>query len=207
MWQVRREFLVLVTDLRAPTPPALSRAATVPVRWETLTEADMPAIHAANPKLSDAEMRRRWREGSECVGAWVGDALAHYRWETARPAYLPYLCGVFEPLDGDRFGVDAFTQRAFRGHGIHSLSTALAYDGARAQGFRRSITMVAWWNAAAMRVLRDRANREVAGTIVHWRLGIPARHVVTGSVKLGTSGRFHVAARGAGELSVASGSI
>ena len=74
MWQVRREFLVLVTDLRAPTPPTLSRAATVPVRWETLTEADMPAIHAANPKLSDAEMRRRWREGSECVGAWVGDA-------------------------------------------------------------------------------------------------------------------------------------
>jgi hypothetical protein len=192
-WQVRRKFVVLVTDLRAAgTRPSLA-GAKVAVRWAALTEADIPALRAANAKLSEAEMRRRWREGQECIGGWVDGALAHYRWDTAKASYLPYLQAVFEPLDGDTFVYEAFTQRAFRGQGIHSLSTTRAFDRSREQGFRRSITVVAWWNAAALRVLREKAGRDLAGTIVYWRLGIATRHVVTGSVKVAPDGRLYVA--------------
>ena len=194
-WQVRREFLVLVTDLYALKRAPLLDASKVQVRWEALTDADIPAIRAANPKLSETEMRRRWCEGQECIGGWVDGSLAHYRWDTARTAYLPYLRKVFEPLDGDTFVFDAFTHRAFRGRGIHSLSTAGALDRSRAQGFRRSITLVAWWNVAALRVLREKAGREIAGTVVYWRLGIAERHNATGSVELGANGRLHVAQR------------
>ncbi len=197
-WQVRREFLVLVTDLDARETAPLLGTAKVQVQWGTLTDADIPAIHAANPRLSEIEMRRRWREGQECIGGWVDGSLAHYRWDTARTASLPYLRGVFEPLDGDTFVFDAFTHRAFRGQGIHALSTARALDRSRARGFRRSITLVAWWNVAALRVLREKAGRETAGTVVYWRLGIAEWHIVTGSVELGAHGRLHVAPRLAG---------
>lgn len=198
-WQVRREFLVLVTDLRAEGARPSLAGAKVAVRWAALTEADIPALRAANPKLSEAEMCRRWREGQECIGGWVDRTLAHYRWDTAKPSYLPYLQAAFEPLDGDTFVFEAFTRPEFRGQGIHSLSTARAFDRSREQGLRRSITLVAWWNAAALRVLREKAGRDVAGTIVYWRFGIATRHVVTGSVKLARHGRLYVAERCAGE--------
>src|SRR4029453_14815322 len=119
----------------------------------------------------------------------------HYRWDTAQPSYLPYLQATFEPLDGDTFVFEAFTLPAFRGQGIHSLSTARAFDRSREQGFRRSITLVAWWNAAALRALREKAGRDSPGTMLCWRLGIAARHVITGSVKVAPHGRLYVADR------------
>ncbi len=191
-WQIRKRFLVLVTALQSSvTAPALRRS-RVAVDWIVLTEADIPAIRTAYPGLPEKEMHRRWREGQECVGARVGASLAHVRWDTARPAYLPYLKRVFEPLDGDTLAVDAFTHPAFRGLGIHSQSAAVAFDRARERGFIRSITMVAWWNAAALRVLQDKAGRQVAGTVGYWQLGPATRHFASGAVVLETGGRLRV---------------
>jgi len=184
-WQFRKCFLVLVTELGSSvTAPAL-RAPRIAVEWTALTEKDVPLIRRAHPKLPEAELRRRWREGQECIGGWVDGSLAHVRWESARRAYLPYLRRAFEPLAGDTLVVDAFTRPAFRGRGIHSQSTAFTFDRARERGFTRSITMVAWWNAAALRVLQQKAGREVAGTVGYWQIGPATRHFATGAVVVG----------------------
>jgi hypothetical protein len=100
-WWVRKEYLVLVKDLRALEPSSLPRVGGPPVRWITLTEADIPSLRAATPKLSEAELRRRWDEGQECLGGWIDDALAYYRWDTSRRADLPFLKKVFNPEAGD----------------------------------------------------------------------------------------------------------
>lgn len=195
-WQVRKEYLVLARDLHAAAEPARLGGARVPVRWTILTEADTSSLRTANPGLSETEMRRRWREGQECVGGWVDDSLAHYRWDTTKRAYLEYLQRGFEPLEGDVLVTEAFTHPAFRRQGIHSLSTALALDRARERGFRRSITMAAWWNVAALRVIREKARRQVVGTAGYWQLGLARRHFATGAVRFGADGRLYVA-RGA----------
>lgn len=192
-WQVRKEYLVLVKDLRSVETPALLRKAGVRVRWTSLTEADIPPLRAVNPGLSEAEMRRRWQEGEECLGGWIDEVLVHYRWDTAKRAYLPYLKKCFEPLEGDTLVSEAFTHPAFRRQGIHSLSTALALDRARERGFARCLTLVAWWNAAALRVVLDKARRDVAGTVGYWHLGVATRHFVTGMVRFSASGHVYVA--------------
>ena len=190
-WQVRKEYIVLAKDLRTETPKLLTET-QVPVRWTVLTEAEIPSLRAANPALSETEMRRRWQEGQECVGGWVDDSLAHYRWDTWTRTYLPYLKRDFEPREGDALVFDAFTHRAFRGKGIHSLSTALALDRARQRGFARSITMVAWWNRAALRVVFEKAKRDVVGTVGYWQLGTATKHFVSGSVRFCALGHVYV---------------
>jgi hypothetical protein len=184
-WQIRKCFLVLVTDLQSGIIAPALRAPPVAVDWTVLTERDIRAIRIAYPKLGEDELRRRWREGHECVGGWVGSALAHVRWDTRMRTYLPYLKRVFVPLDGDTFVVEAFTSPTYRGQGLHALSTAFSFERARARGFARSITMVAWWNAAALRVLREKAGRQVAGTVGYWGLGRFTYHFATGAIALG----------------------
>ena len=61
-------------------------------------------------------------------------------------ASLPYLRRVFQPLDEDTF-VSRLHPPRVPWEGIDSLSTAGALDRSRARGFRRSITLVAWWNS------------------------------------------------------------
>lgn len=192
-WWVRKEYLVLVKDLRALEPSSsLPRGGGLPARWTTLTEDDIPSLRAANPKLSGSEMHRRWAEGQECLGGWIEGALAHYRWDTSRRAELPFLKKVFTPDAGDTLVFEAFTPPAFRGRGLHSRSTVLAFERDRARGFTRSVTLVAWWNVVALRVARDKAARELAGTVGYWELGVTTRHFATGAVRLGPDGEVAV---------------
>lgn len=192
-WWVRKEYLVLVKDLRAVGPSLPPLGGGPSARWTTLTEFDIPSLRAANSKLSEAELRRRWNEGQECLGAWIDGALAHYRWDTPRRAELPFLKKVFCPDLGDTLVFEAFTPRAFRGRGLHTRSTVLAFERDRARGLTRSVTLVAPWNVAALRVTRDKAAREMAGTVGYWELGVFTRHFATGAVRLGADGEVAVA--------------
>jgi hypothetical protein len=192
-WQIRKEYLVLSKDLSTLETQRLPTDAQVPARWTILTDADIPALRVSNPLLSEAEMRRRWQEGQECTGAWMDQLLAHYRWETDKRCYLPYLKKTFEPRAGDILISDAFTHRAFRRHGIHSQSTARSLIRARELGLRRSITMVAWWNVAARRVVLEKARRDVVGHVGYWQFGIATRHFATGKVRFDGAGDVYVA--------------
>jgi hypothetical protein len=188
-WLVRREFLVLVRDLGQPirtfpAPPSM--------HWTTLTDADVPHVRAINPTMSEAEIRRRLGEGQECLLGWLDGSLAHYRWDTAESAYLPYLGRTLQPLAGDLITIEAFTHPPFRNRGIHSASTRLVLGGARERGLLRSITAVAWWNAPGLRVTREKADRVIAGTVGRWSVGPWRRDFATGAVQFDGSGVFCV---------------
>jgi hypothetical protein len=192
-WQVRKEYLVLVKDLARGETLAQPGRSPASVQWRVLSESDIGALRSANPKLAEAEARRRWREGQECLAGLVGDRLAHYRWDADRRTYLSYLKRFFDPLAGDTLVTESWTHPAFRGQGLHSLATLQALFRARDRGFSRSITMIAWWNVAAMRVGREKAGRDVAGTVGYWHLGVTTRHFATGTVRFGPAGEVYVA--------------
>jgi hypothetical protein len=187
-WLLRQRYLVLAREL-SPTVPRMSRLESMP--WTVLAPEQLPLVRAINPALSEREIRRRLAAGQECLLFWHHGAAVYYRWDTTRPAYLPYLSTTVRPLEGDLFTVEAFTHPAVRGRGIHSLATSIVLRRAHERGLRRSITTVAWWNRPALRVAQDKAGRLVAGVVSRGGFG-PWRSI-------STTGAIHLAA---GELQV-----
>ncbi len=184
-WLLRQEYLLLVKDLRSPLPE-------VPVpeslRWTPLTEAELDHILAMNRALSETEIRRRWKEGQECLLCWSDESLVHYRWDATASTYLPYLGKTLRLLPGDTHATDVFTHPLFRGRGIQTASSVLALHRAKELGFSRFITMPAWWNAPSLRVNLEKTGRRVVGTVGCWNLGVRSYHFTTGDVWFDQSG-------------------
>jgi hypothetical protein len=190
LWVLRPRYLVLLRDLTAPVPPAPPRA---DLRWSVLGPADVGRLTAMDPELGPGDVRRRLDEGQECHLCWAGDALVHYRWEASRPAYLPYLGLTFRPLAGDVCSTWSFTHPAYRGRGLLTVTSAARLHDMRAHGFRRAISVVAWWHSASLRVTRDYAGRTVVGAVGRYNLGPSRRPFAEGAVCLDGAGGFHVA--------------
>jgi GNAT superfamily N-acetyltransferase len=180
-WLLRPEYLVSVRDLERGTPTFAVRD---DVRWAPLGEADLPALVALSPTLTEADVRRMWAEGQECHTCWIDDVLVFYRWDSTEPAYLPYLDRTFLPRPGDLLVGQLYTHPAYRSQGVSSASSALVMPRLRARGARRSVTLIAWWNRAGIHVTRDKYGHRVVGTIGSWRLGPWRRYFATGDVRL-----------------------
>ena len=187
-WAVRREYLVVVRDLASPRGGDARLPSVGDIRWSRLFPKDAGRLREANPGLCPDEVRRRVEEGQECTVGWQGSTIVHYRWDSSRPAYLPYLRAVFSPAAGDIFAVDAFTHPAYRRRGIDWVATARALENARARGFARSVTVVARWNVPGIRVGRDKMSGRVVGRVTRWELGPLSRLRVTGDVQLTARG-------------------
>ena len=183
-WLLRQEYLVLVKDLRLPLPEVPAHES---LRWTGFTEAQIDRVLAFNPALSEAEIRRRLNEGQECLLCWIGESLVHYRWDATVTPYLPYLGKTLRLLEGDIHGTDMFTHPAFRGRGIQTASSIMALHRARDLGLSRLITIVAWWNAPALRVNLQKTDRSVAGTVGFWNAGLCRYYFATGDVCLENS--------------------
>ncbi len=187
-WLLRQEYLVFTKDLRSPLPEVPPHE---PLRWTSFTEAQIDRVLAINPALSEAEIRRRWKDGQECLLGWIGEGLAHYRWDTTTSPYLPYLGKTLRFLEGDTHGTDNFTHPAFRGRGIYTASSIMALHRARDLGLSRSIGIVAWWNAPSLRVNLQKSGRSVAGTVGFWNAGLWRYYFATGDVCLeGSTGVY-----------------
>jgi hypothetical protein len=185
-WLVRPEYLVVVRDLSQGTPTFEARDAT---HWSLLSEADLPAILALSPALTEREIRRLWAEGQECLTCWIDGELVFYCWNTAGPAYLPYLHRTFVPRSGDLLLSQIYTHPAYRTRGLLSASSPHFVPRARERGARRTVGLVAWWNRIPLHVARDKYRYTVVGTIGYWRLGPWRRYFSTGLVRLeGRSG-------------------
>jgi hypothetical protein len=189
-WMVCRRYLVLTRDLTPAPPPARHRP---DLRWTMLTDPDVPRLVAMDRTLTLSEIRRRLAEGQECHLCWSGDALAHYRWEATGAVYLPFLGLTLRLLPGDVCATWVFTDSAFRGSGVHTATTLTALHRLRSRGLHRTLSVVAWWNDAALRVSRDRASRDVVGTVSRWQVGPWRRHVAEGAVRFDAPGSVYVA--------------
>lgn len=188
-WLVRRTFTAYVRDLGGSLPDVPPAGAMV---LRAITEADFAAIERLDPALTAAEIRRRWAEGQEGHVWWLEGTPAHSYWITRQPVQLPYLGRTFRPVPGDVFVVDAFTRADLRGRGLDRLSGLDYLHRERAAGLRRSVALVATWNAPAHRVSRDRMGYEPVGSIGFHRALLVRRYFATGLVRLETDRGFSV---------------
>jgi len=188
-WLLRQEYLVYVKDLRLPLPEVPAHES---LRWTCFTEAQIDRVLAINAALSEAEIRRRLKEGQECLLCWIGESLVYYRWDATASPYLPYLGKTLRLLQGDINATDAFTHPAFRGRGIHAASTIVVLHRARDLGLSRFITAAAWWNAPALRVNLQKSGHTVVGTVGFWNAGVWRYYFATGDVRLENSTSVYV---------------
>ena len=179
-WLARREYFVLVRDLRLPLPKVPVDQTTV---WTSLTEAEIPQLLAINPVLSETEIRRRWKEGQECSLCWIEGSLAHYRWYATGSVYLSYLGKTLRLLEGECLIEDVFTHPAFRRRGIQSVGSLTTLKHLQDRGFRRAIAIVARYNTPTLRVTQ-KMGYAVAGAIGYWNVALWKRYFITGSVRL-----------------------
>ena len=189
-WLFRRTFTAYVRDLSTPlpaVPPAgpLARAA--------IREADSATLERMDPALTLAEIRRRQAEGQEGYAWWLDGAPAHSYWITRESVRLLYLGRTFRPAPGDVFVVDAFTRADLRGRGIDRLSGLDYLHRVRAEGLRRSVALIASWNAPAHRVSRDRMGYTPVGSIGFRHALVARRYFATGLVRLDADRGFAIA--------------
>jgi len=178
-----------VRDLTAPIREPPGRADLSCTR---LTEREIPTLLAMDRLLTRDEIQRRVQAGEACYLYWLGENLAHYRWEATQPVFLPYLGLTVRPLAGDVFCSGAFTAPRHRRCGVQSAACLMAIARQRETGLRRSITDVAWWNAPSLRVERDKASRSAVGSLGYWRLGRLRHYQASGRVRLEPRGEFWV---------------
>jgi GNAT superfamily N-acetyltransferase len=191
-WLVRREYLATVKDLTDPVP----RVPAIPgIAWRLLERAEVPLLVASSPRLSGADVWRRLGEGQECWVAWLDNAAVHWRWETRRDAYLPYLQRHARPLTGDLWVVEVYTQPSHRGRGLYVAGTLMAMQRARDRGDLRLIGLIAGWNRTARRVAEEKLQRTVVGTVGYWGSGRWRCHFATGEIALDGDGRVFIPQR------------
>jgi hypothetical protein len=190
LWAVRPRYLVLTRGLDGPLPPIPPRP---DLRCSPLTDRDVPRLTAVDPGLEVAEIQRRLDEGQGCHLYWVGESIVHYRWEATGTIYLPYLGLTLRLLAGDMCSTWTFTAPGSRGTGLMTVTSPASLHRMRAQGARRAVSVVAWWNTPSVRVTQQRAGRTVVGAVGCWRIGRWRRYFAEGSVRFDGPGTFHIA--------------
>jgi hypothetical protein len=183
-WLVRRRYHAMDADVQGRAPD-LTRPSEL--RIALLTGTDVPALAALDPAMTPGEVARRLGEGQRCLLGWWAGELAHYRWESPRPAYLGYLGRVLRPLPGDGIVVGIYTAARHRGRGIANAVMMEGIAQARAAGTSRIVWLTAWWNARSLG-LADQVDSRVLGTVGYWGLGRHRRYFATGHVRLERDG-------------------
>jgi GNAT superfamily N-acetyltransferase len=186
-WLLRREFIVLVANLRDVRPPRGNPPAEL--RLALLTPTDVPSLAQLHPMMSQADVQRRWREGQECIVGWIGATPAYYRWDCAGPAYLRYLHKTFRPPPLTVLTLDVRTHPRFQGEGIGVFAAAFAHRRSLERGHLRRAGLVARW---ARHVLRYNLaiGATARGTIGYWHAIVRRVYFATGNVQIGDDAIF-----------------
>jgi GNAT superfamily N-acetyltransferase len=194
-WLVCRRFLGLVADLKGL---ALERPPWPEMRVTALEPADVPALRMVDPTMTCEEVARRLAEGQQCTLGWWGRELAHARWDSTVPVYLPYLGRVLRPRPGDQIVVGIYTAPTFRGRGIASAVMTDASRQARTDGVLRLAWLVAWWNKRSLGLARQFASR-AEGTVGYWALGPWRRYFASGRMRFEADGSLCIGEAGPSE--------
>jgi hypothetical protein len=183
-WLVCRRYFGVVADLHGldlerPRPPE--------IRVAPLGAREVPALSEVVRTMTRDEVARRLDEGQQCTLGWWGEELAHVRWDSTVPVYLPYLGRVLRPGPGDQIVVGIHTAPAFRGRQLAGAVMMDTARRARAAGVSRLVWLVAWWNVRSL-ALTDQLVSQVQGTVGYWALGPCRRYFASGRVRLGADG-------------------
>ncbi len=89
--------------------------------------------------------------GEHCFGVFLEDRLVHLCWATGQRTYLSYLWSDLIPQPGDIYLFGSYTPPEYRQHGFASLSGAYLFNHFLAEGFSRTIGLVAPENTPGLR--------------------------------------------------------
>lgn len=177
-----RAYLVRVRDLRLPLPPIPT--ARVRLSRQPITEANLPMLAKLHSAMTEAEIRRRWREGQQGLLYLADGVPAYYRWDTTHSIFVPELGVLLRLEDGDNYSVDVYTHPDFRGRGIFGVAAVEMLHRVREQGCRRLVDLVAPYNTPSLRTGRERLESCVIGRVGYWGHGPLRRYYVQGALRL-----------------------
>ena len=99
------------------------------------------------------EIEQRFAKGDRCFVSWHRDSIVDACWTATGSHFIPYLNRWLEIPEGDIYSYDSFTSPEHRGRGIYMARNSFTARENQAEGFKRSIALVAFENYAAWLIL------------------------------------------------------
>ena len=124
-------------------------SAAIDIRFSYLGEDDIDAYLRFRSHSNADVIARRLRAGLTCVASWFGKDIVDAGWMATGSAYVPYMKRHLLIDQGDVYTFDSWTAPGFRGRGIHAARSTFAGIQNQADGFKRSISLVAFENYSA----------------------------------------------------------
>lgn len=179
---VYRRMLFLTYQLAGNDIPVYrSRAG---LEFATLGADDLAAYYRFRPGSSRHNIERRLARGDRCFVSWHEGEIVDACWTATGCIYVPYLQRYLIVPPGDIYSFDSFTARGARGLGIYMARNSFTARQNQAEGFRRSIALVAAENYAAWLIL-TRSGLRTIGAYHYVRL--PGRGLLWQTTEPGDS--------------------
>lgn len=149
------------------------------------------------PDCSGSLVEARLADGHRCFVSWHAGRLIDACWSATGQVHVAYLDRYLDIPPGDVFSYDSHTLKAHRGHGVYMARNSFQARHDQANGFKRSIAVVARENHVAILIL-SRSGLKTLGTYHYLRT--PARGICWATPLAGESlpalSRVHDTARG-----------
>lgn len=156
----------------------------VETTFGTLSRADIDAYLALRPDTTRLDVERRLARGDRCFVSWSGGRIVDACWSATGSVYVPYLHRFLHVPDGDVYSYDSYTLPAYRGRGLYMARNSYTARANQAEGFRRSIALVAFENYSAWLIL-TRSGLRTLGAYHYLRL--PVRGIYWTTLEPGES--------------------
>jgi hypothetical protein len=143
---------------------------TVAADFRVLGEDDAEAYARFHAAVPAAEVRRRLACGHRCYAAWHEGEIVDAGWAATGVVFVPYLDRHLLLGAGDIYHYESYTRPALRKRGLYMARNAFAARLNAAEGFRRSVALVAAENAPVWAVL-TRCGLRTRGIYSYLRLG------------------------------------
>lgn len=143
-----RRVIVVVRSIDDTLPDIDLR---LPIVIAPLTEGDLPAYLHLRPDQHSNTIRKRLAKGDQCFAVWHEGQIVHTGWVTTEQKYEPYLRRKLTLQPADIFLYDNYTHPSLRRFGLAQARTIYLLRHYQAEGYRRSVAIIAVENKAALR--------------------------------------------------------
>jgi hypothetical protein len=147
----------------------------VETTFATLEPSDIDAYLELRPDTARSVIERRLARGDRCFVSWSRGKIVDACWTASGSVYVPYLARFLQVPDGDIYSYDSYTLPAFRGRGLYMARNSFTAQANQAEGFRRSIALVAFENYSAWLIL-SRSGLRTLGAYHCLRFPIRAKY-------------------------------
>lgn len=123
------------------------------VTFGVLEPNDIDSYLHFRPASHRRGIEKRMVHGDRCFVSWHDGEIVDACWTATGTIYVPYLRRFMLIPEGDVYSYDSFTAPSHRGRGIYMARNSFTARTHQAEGFKRSIALVAFENYAAWLIL------------------------------------------------------